>query len=70
MNVTLTLSLGAFKQGKLGWVVYHGELVEQCLDHFSYPCLGADMQVLCGVFGEVERGPSFNPSAMLISLLC
>ena len=54
---TLTLPLGALKQGELGWVVHHGELVEERLNDFSHPCLGAYVQVLGSVFGEVERGP-------------
>lgn len=67
---TLTLFLSAFKQGKLGWVVHHGELVEQRLDDFSHTCLGAYMQVLGSVFGEVEGCPPFQPPALLILLPC
>lgn len=51
---TLTLSLSVFKQSKLGWVVHHSKLVEQGLDHLSYTCVGAYMQVFGCVFGEVE----------------
>lgn len=67
---TLTVFLSAFKQGKLGWVVHHGELVEQCLNDFSHTCLGAYVQVLGSIFGEVERCPPSQPSARLIFLLC
>lgn len=67
---TLTLSLGALKQGELGRVVHHGELVEQRLDDFSHTCLGAYVQVLGSVFGEVERSPPCQPSALSILLRC
>lgn len=66
---TLTVPLGAFKQGELGWVVHHGELVEQRLDDFSHARSGAYMQVLGSVFGEVERRPPLHPSAPLILIL-
>lgn len=66
----MALLLGSLKQGKLGRVVHHSELVEQSLDHFSHLCLGADVQVLGRVFGEVERRPPSQPLARMILLLC
>lgn len=54
-----------FKQSKLSWVVHHSKLVEQGLDHLSYTRLGAYMQVFGCVFGEVERRPPSQPSALL-----
>lgn len=66
---TLALPLGSLKQGKLGRVVHHGELVEQSLNYFSYLSLGTDVQVLGRVFGEVEGRPSSQPLAGMIVLL-
>lgn len=54
-----------FKQSKLSWVVHHGEFVEQGLNHLSYACLGAYMQVLGHVFGEVERSSPSHPSILM-----
>lgn len=67
---TLTLSLSALKQSKLSWVVHHSELVEQCLDDLSYMRLGAYMQVLGCILGEVERCPPLHLSATSIFILC
>lgn len=67
---TLALPLGALKQGKLGRVVHDCKLVEQRLDYFSHSCLGAYMQVLGSIFGEVERCPPSQPPAVMILLLC
>lgn len=61
----MTFSLSVFKQSKFSWVVHHGELVEQGLNHLPYGCLGAYMQVLGCVFGEVERCPPSQPSPLL-----
>lgn len=61
---TLTLCLGVFEQSKLGWVVHQGELVEQGLDHLSYPGLGADVQVSGRVLGQVEGRPPAPPAAL------
>lgn len=68
-DCTLALPLGSLKQGKLGRVVHHRELVEQSLDHLSHLCLGADVQVLGRVLGEVERRPPAQPPAGMILLL-
>lgn len=67
---TLALPLRALKQGKLGGVVHYSELVEQRLDYFSCLCLGAYVQVLGSVFGEVEWCPPSQPPAGRILLLC
>lgn len=63
------MPLGSLEQGKLGWVVHHGELVEQSLDHLSGLRSGADVQVLGRVFGEVEGRPPSQPPAGVIVLL-
>lgn len=65
---TLALPLASLKQGELGGIVHHGELVEQSLDHLPSSCLGADVQVLGRVFGEVEGRPPSEPPARVILL--
>lgn len=65
---TLALPLRSLKQGELGRIVRHSELVEQGLDHLSSLCLGADVQVLGRVFREVEGRPPPEPPARMALL--
>lgn len=65
----MALPLRALKQGELGRVVHHRELVEQRLDDFSRLRLGADVQVLGGVSGEVEGGAASQRPAGATLLL-
>lgn len=51
---TLILAFAALEQRELGRVVHHGELLQQCFDDLSGPCVGADVQVFDCVSGQVE----------------
>lgn len=43
-GLTVVLAAEAFVQGELGWVVGHGELVQQSLDHLLYRVGATDVQ--------------------------
>lgn len=51
---TLVLPFSALKQGKLGRIVNHSELVEQSFNNLTGMCAGADVEVLGRILGQIE----------------
>lgn len=62
---TLVVALAALKQGKLGRIVDHGELLQQSLDDLAGGCPRANVQVLGCVLWQVERSATFNSGSLL-----
>ena len=63
----MLVTFPALKQGELSRVVHHRELLQQSLDDLTGRRVGADVQMLGRVLGQVEGRAALDSSGLLPS---
>ena len=63
----MLVTFPALKQGELGRVVHHRELLQQSLDDLAGRRVGVDVQMLGRVLGKVEGRAALDSSGLLPS---